>query len=238
MGGGWSGLVAPRLGRRHQPDRGPRELRRAPAGWWPLRGLREVSVSGIRNLVEDDLSGSYRLIYADPPWKHKDANANGGRGAAQKYPVMSMGELFALRPLIDSLAAPDCLLAMWWVSSLPREALDLAWVWGFELWTMQGLVWNKQTKTRKVEFFGLGRSTRPSIESCLFARRGRPERVGKGVRQAITAPVREHSQKPDEARTRLVSLSGPVQRIEMFARQRVEGWDAWGNQVPALEGMP
>ena len=179
------------------------------------------------------VEGVNQILYVDPPWKHSDANSNGSRGAAHKYPVMSMGELFALRPLIDSLAAPDCLLAMWWVSSMPKEALDLAWVWGFDLWNMNGLVWHKQTKTGK-EFFGLGRSTRPSAESCLFARRGRPKRIGMGVRQAIHAPVREHSRKPDEARDRLVTLMGDVPRIELFARQRAPGWDAWGNQVPAL----
>lgn len=172
----------------------------------------------------------YKLIYADPPWKFGDANNNGKRGAVNKYPVMSMGELFAMRPYIDSIAAEDCLLAMWWVSAMPKEALDLAWVWGFELWNMNGLVWNKLTKHRK-EFFGLGRSTRPSIESCLFARRKRPQVVCKSVRQSIFAPVREHSQKPDEARERLVTLMGDVPRIELFARQRFPGWDAFGNEL-------
>lgn len=173
----------------------------------------------------------YPLLYVDPPWKSRDANNNGKRGAVNKYPVMPMGELFALRPMIDTLAAPDCLLAMWWLSSMPKEALDLVWVWGFELWNMQGFVWNKKTKHGK-EHFGLGRSTRPSIESCLFARRGRPERQGKGVRQAIDAKVREHSEKPEEARDRLVTLMGDVPRIELFARHRVDGWDAYGNELP------
>jgi N6-adenosine-specific RNA methylase IME4 len=175
----------------------------------------------------------YNLIYADPPWKFGDANSNGKRGAEHKYPVMTMGELFAIRSYIDSIAAPDCLLAMWWVSALPKEALDLAWVWGFEIWNMNGLVWNKQTKNGK-EFFGLGRSTRPSIESCLFARRGRIQICDRGVRQSIMAPVREHSRKPDEAREKLVRLVGDVPRIELFARQRVDGWDAHGNWLPEL----
>lgn len=174
----------------------------------------------------------YNLIYADPPWKSRDANNNGKRGAANKYRVMSMGELFAMRPLIDSMAEENCLLAMWWLSSMPKEALDLVWVWGFEIWNMNGLVWHKETKHGK-EHFGLGRSTRPAIESCLFARRGRPQREGKGVRQVITAKVREHSQKPDEARERLVALTGEARpRIELFARHRFPGWDAHGDELP------
>ncbi len=174
---------------------------------------------------------SHSIIYVDPPWKSADPNNNGNRGAVNKYPVMSMGELFAMRQIIDGLAAPDCLLAMWWLSSMPKEALDLVWVWGFQIWNMNGLVWHKETKHGK-EHFGLGRSTRPSIESCLFARRGRPQRQGMGVRQVITAKVREHSRKPDEARDRLVTLFGDVSRIELFAREWTDGWDAWGNQLP------
>jgi N6-adenosine-specific RNA methylase IME4 len=176
------------------------------------------------------VSTDNKILYVDPPWKSKDPNSNGGRGAASKYPVMTMGQLFAMRPMIDELASDDCLLAMWWLSSMPKEALDLVWVWGFKIWNMNGFVWHKETKHGK-EHFGLGRSTRPAIESCLFAKRGRPKIFNKGVRQVITAKVREHSQKPDEVRDRLTSLCGDVKRIELFARQRVEGWDAWGDQV-------
>lgn len=34
-----------------------------------------------------------------------------------------------------------------------------------------------------------------------------------------------------EARERIVRLIGDVERIELFARERVPGWDAWGNEV-------
>ena len=42
---------------------------------------------------------------------------------------------------------------------------------------------------------------------------------------------REHSRKPDEARERIEQLVGQVPKIELFARQTVEGWDCWGNEV-------
>lgn len=44
-------------------------------------------------------------------------------------------------------------------------------------------------------------------------------------------PVREHSRKPDEARDKIVELFGDLPRIELFARERVSGWDAWGDEV-------
>ena len=65
----------------------------------------------------------------------------------------------------------------------------------------------------------------------MLATRGHPKRVNKGVYQAILAPQRKHSQKPDEIRDRIVKLMGDLPRIELFARQKVEGWDCWGNEV-------
>ena len=47
----------------------------------------------------------------------------------------------------------------------------------------------------------------------------------------IISPIEEHSKKPDEVRKRIVELLGELPRIELFARQKVEGWDAWGNEV-------
>ena len=29
-----------------------------------------------------------------------------------------------------------------------------------------------------------------------------------------------------------MELLGDVPRIELFARQRADGWDAWGNEAP------
>ena len=37
--------------------------------------------------------------------------------------------------------------------------------------------------------------------------------------------------KPDVIRDRIVELMGDLPRIELFARQRTEGWDCWGNEV-------
>ena len=51
------------------------------------------------------------------------------------------------------------------------------------------------------------------------------------VRQVIESPVEEHSKKPEETRRRIMELLGDVPRIELFARQRSPGWDAWGNEI-------
>ena len=59
----------------------------------------------------------------------------------------------------------------------------------------------------------------------------RPERVSASVHSLICAPVGKHSQKPKEARERIEALMGDVPRIELFARERIPGWDCWGDEV-------
>ena len=34
-----------------------------------------------------------------------------------------------------------------------------------------------------------------------------------------------------EAREKIVELMGDLPRVELFAREKTEGWDAWGNEV-------
>ena len=65
----------------------------------------------------------------------------------------------------------------------------------------------------------------------MLATRGNPKRISKSVYQAVLAPQREHSRKPDEVRDRIVELMGDLPRIELFAREKTEGWDVWGNEV-------
>ena len=77
----------------------------------------------------------------------------------------------------------------------------------------------------------MGYYTRSNNEICLLAIKGKPKRVSKSVHQVIYEPLREHSRKPDTTRTRIVELCGDLPRIELFARQKVDGWDHWGNEV-------
>lgn len=169
--------------------------------------------------------GGYQLIYADPPWSYRDKANAGKRGASHKYSCMTVPEISALP--ISEIAAPDCLLAMWWVAPMPLEALRVMDAWGFSLKTVKGITWHKLTKYGK-DHIGMGKWTRANTEDCLFAVRGKPKRVDCGVRQFLEAKIGRHSEKPAEARERLVRLLGPVPRIELFARARVSGWDAWG----------
>jgi N6-adenosine-specific RNA methylase IME4 len=92
-----------------------------------------------------------------------------------------------------------------------------------------------------VFFTGLGYYTRANPEQCFLFTRKRDRENGiaggglpvkdKGVPRLIVSPVGRHSQKPEEARIRIERLFGDVRRVELFARSRRPGWEAWGNQV-------
>lgn len=45
----------------------------------------------------------------------------------------------------------------------------------------------------------------------------------------VTAKSTRHSEKPQVFRDLITPFGEP--RIELFARQKVEGWDCWGNEV-------
>jgi len=68
-------------------------------------------------------------------------------------------------------------------------------------------------------------------ELCLLGKIGQPQRISKEVKQIVIAPRSKHSEKPKEVRNRIVKLMGDLPRIELFAREKTDGWDSWGNEV-------
>ena len=51
------------------------------------------------------------------------------------------------------------------------------------------------------------------------------------IKQLVEAVRTKHSRKPDEVRDRIVRLFGNLPRIELFARDKADGWDSWGNEI-------
>lgn len=176
----------------------------------------------------------YGVIYADPPWSFESWSGKTGtphRGAHDHYPVQGTDWLKSLNPA--EFAAPDCALFMWVVDSHLDVAIGLMRAWGFGYKT-KAFTWVKTAKSGNPRI-GMGYWTRKSAEICLMGTRGKPKRLGKGVREVIMEPRREHSRKPDETYSRIEALvGGPY--LELFARQAHPGWDAWGNEVGKFEG--
>ncbi len=47
----------------------------------------------------------------------------------------------------------------------------------------------------------------------------------------LREPSTKHSQKPDCAYKMLERMYPEAKKLELFARQTVEGWDCWGDEV-------
>jgi N6-adenosine-specific RNA methylase IME4 len=142
------------------------------------------------------------------------------RGKPQRhYPVMTVGEIASLP--VGKLAADNAHLWIWGISRSLDEAYRVARAWGFEPMTL--VTWCKTGAP------GMGYYVRVNTEHCLLATRGRPMVPGRQPMASwFAAPKRRHSQKPDEFYAIAEQVS-PAPRIELFARQRWPGWDAWGS---------
>jgi N6-adenosine-specific RNA methylase IME4 len=201
----------------------------------------------------------YGLILADPPWHFETfSDAVSAKSPDAHYPCMSLDDIAALwwRLGLDRMAARDCVLALWITWPVLERALWLLRSWGFAYKT--GGSWGKVTASGKPAL-GTGYIYRGAGEAWLIGTRGAPKVRSHGERNFIlgdggrpdvdlAAPVewdalpdlivaarREHSRKPPVMQDSLERLfDGPY--LELFARSRRPGWEAWGNDIDKFAG--
>ena len=172
----------------------------------------------------------YDAIYADPPWSYNNKNTGGSvskgtgnnSGAESKYPTMTTEEIANIP--IHKIAKPNCCLFMWAVTPLLPEAFYVMKKWGFTYKTTA--YWYKTGR------LGMGFWFRGDVEPLLVGIRGDIKAFGLQISNLIKADPREHSRKPDEV-YRIIESIGFKDKIEMFARERRQGWDTFGNETPS-----
>jgi len=185
------------------------------------------------NLLDVTQGKKYKVILADPPWSFKNDKGSLSGLAADQYSVMSIKDIAALP--VREVCQDDAALFMWISAPLMVEGkhLPIFEAWGFRPVTLP-FVWVKSFGNGN-PYMGLGYYTRSGTEPCLLGIRGSCPRKkdATSVRQVINAPRTRHSAKPPETYERIESLyDGPY--LELFARNRREGWASWGND-PSLE---
>lgn len=197
---------------------------------------RSNSSVAVKNLFEAD-SGKYGAILIDPPWRF--ANRTGKIAPENKrlrrYPTMSFEEIAALP--VGEIAAAQSHLYLWCPNALLAEALDIMKGWGFTYKT--NIVWYKVRKDGGPDGRGVGFYFRNVTELLLFGIKGRIRTLAPGRRQVniLASRKQEHSKKPDGVYG-LIERCSPGPYCELFSRQRVPGWDQWGNELDTYEAPP
>lgn len=145
---------------------------------------------------------------------------------------MSFEEIAALP--IDKLSLPQSHLYLWCPNALLLEALGIMKRWGFTYKT--NIVWFKVRKDGGPDGRGVGFYFRNVTELLLFGVKGglRTSKPGRTQVNIIISRKQEHSRKPEGVYDIIESCS-PSPYLELFARQRKQGWDQWGDEVDTYE---
>ena len=175
----------------------------------------------------------YRIVYADPPWhfgSRRGSKPSIGEQVPLAYGTMSERQLLDLP--VGDISLTNAVLFLWTTDAHLPLALRVMEAWGFRYRTI-AFEWLKRT-VRDRPVFVMGNWTNKSVELCLLGTRGRVHAFleDRTVRQLVEARRVKHSAKPDEVRRRIVQMFGDAgPRIELFARERHDGWDAWGDEI-------
>jgi len=177
---------------------------------------------------------NYNIIYADPPWKFSSKELqkyDGQRFTSMDKHYETQSKNWIKNLPVKDITKEDCALFMWSTDAHIKEAIETIEVWGFKYITV-AFVWEKKTSTGKT-VANLGAWTMKNYEICLLGTKGAMLKYKKinNIYQKVEAKRTKHSKKPEQVRTNIELLFGNLPRIELFAREKHEGWDAWGNEV-------
>lgn len=190
-----------------------RDIKRASR----IANIQEIS-KGNKDLPTNKF---YPVILADPPWHYTFGNEE--RNIQINYPTMKHEDICNLP--IDKISTKDALLFLWTTSPKLHEAMQVLEAWNFTYKTCA--VWVKNRPITGYYF-------RQQHELLLIATKGKgiptPKAENRPV-SIIPGLVRAHSQKPDELYDIIEKMYPELNKIELFARNKREGWDAWGNQI-------
>ena len=169
----------------------------------------------------------YNTIVLDPPW---DISLTGSMKKRQNrktkldYETMSIEQIKNIN--IKSIANEGSHIYCWTTNKMLRTTYDV-----FDSWQVNyhlTLVWTKPN------FIAPAMGYQFATEFLLLGFMGKPMQkfTKMGKKNWIHSPSKKnnHSTKPKEFLDLIEEMS-PGPYLEMFARQKRENWDAWGNEI-------
>lgn len=198
-----------------------------------LRRLALRSVAAPHAVLPTMPTARYDIAYVDPPWYYYGSEIKDA-AAAKHYPLMQLEELAAID--VRSMLAKSAAVFMWATCPRLNFALQLLDAWKLH-YRGVAYVWVKTNRSGRI-IAGQGvppTFTKPTTELLLAATtkpKGRPFPIlDLAQSQVVLHPRGAHSEKPAIFRERIETLCGDRPRIELFARSRAPGWDAWGAEL-------
>jgi N6-adenosine-specific RNA methylase IME4 len=180
------------------------------------------------------LEGTYRIIYADPPWKYVGLNGADEYGHAEAhYKCLDDRQLCEYRPgdgqrLVKDVVDQDAVLFLWVTSPLMIRCAKIIEAWGFEYKAM--FVWDKGKHV-------MGHYNSVRHELLLICTRGSCKPDVPKLLPSVQSIKRsgKHSEKPHEFYKIIEDLYTYGRKLELFSRTPRAGWESEGNE--ANEGL-
>ena len=179
-------------------------------------------------------ANTYRVLYADPPWKYSDELIDGYGAAVHHYPPLSIQELVDLElapgKSVKEWVQPDAVLFLWVTSPFIQDVFQIVEAWGFKYKT--SFVWDKVKHN-----YGHYNSVRHEL--LLVCTRGSCTPDADILYDSVVTIERtdKHSEKPEEFRNIIDALYPDGSALELFSREwsPPEGsrWQTWGLEAVA-----
>ena len=177
----------------------------------------------------NNTENKYGIIYTDPPWQQTKSNFRKARPNQKKaldYSTLSIDEISDIH---SSLPVEDKYnVFMWTIDKYLHKTEQMMKNLGYELHAR--IIWDKQN----------GIAPAFTIRFCheyllWFYKKGCMLMPCEEMRGKYTTILREmstkHSKKPEAAYLMIEDMFPNVNKLEMFARNKRDGWDCWGNEL-------
>lgn len=178
-----------------------------------------VKINGLDELIIKKMK--FRTIYIDPPWPYKNQKTRGATKTIYKNWDMSIDEICSIP--VDKLLEDKARVFLWTTNAFIFECPKIFKSWGVEY---KGIfLWVKPQ-------MGMGNYWRISHEFLILAIKGTglTFKKNRSVKSWAQYPRRKHSEKPDEIREMIQSVSD-APGLEIFARKNADKWTCIGDEI-------
>jgi N6-adenosine-specific RNA methylase IME4 len=175
--------------------------------------------------------GKFNLILSDPAWKQSKGGKKNVRpkssGEELEYLTISLDDIESIQRQVRDMCDENHILFLWTIDKYLHEAEQMMIRLGYKLHAR--MIWNKVTGIPAAFTIRYGH------EYLLYFYHGKLLPVALNERGKIhtvfTEQVKSHSQKPEISYQIIERLYPTTNKIELFCRNKRDGWKIWGNEV-------